>query len=336
MEPSKFERLKSKLSKELSAEQWVDIEALARSIAKQSVAETAIAKRTKHVSDTNVCPHCGKKGIVRNGLDKAGIQRFLCRASECGKGFNALTGTPLARMRKPEKWAEFAGQLGRFVSCEKLAEIGISKSTCWRWRNRLLASQIPKQTAVLDGIIEIDEKFFRTSYKGSRGWVNGKPPEPRTPRYRGSSALKPGISAEQVPVLTALDRHGGQFERVLAKRTEIRGALSGRIGPQAVMCTDGLVQYDQVADDADAEHRIIKTPKLTWLQKIIGGKPRKPGKLGLGRVNAHHERMETFINRALRGVSTKHLPSYIAWLKAMRTEGFLPENLIIEALIPIK
>ena len=47
-------------------------------------------------------PHCGTVGIVKHGRDENGQQRFRCRLPlGCGRTFNALTNTPLARMRKP-------------------------------------------------------------------------------------------------------------------------------------------------------------------------------------------------------------------------------------------
>lgn len=41
------------------------------------------------------CPHCASCQIVKNG-SADGLQRFKCRS--CAKTFNALTGTPLARL----------------------------------------------------------------------------------------------------------------------------------------------------------------------------------------------------------------------------------------------
>jgi hypothetical protein len=62
-------------------------------------------------------------------------------------------------------------------------------------------------------------------------------------------------------------------------------------------------------------------PGKDWLTKAVGGKPRREG-LGLGRVNGHHERLRTFINRQLRGVGTKYLSNYLEWADAMRRPGF--------------
>ena len=44
-----------------------------------------------------VCPHCGSENVYRHGKS-AGLLRYRCNA--CRKTFNALTNTPLARLRK--------------------------------------------------------------------------------------------------------------------------------------------------------------------------------------------------------------------------------------------
>jgi transposase-like protein len=47
------------------------------------------------------CPHCGCARKHRCG-QASGLQRFRCL--KCGRSHNALTGTPLARLRKKECW----------------------------------------------------------------------------------------------------------------------------------------------------------------------------------------------------------------------------------------
>ncbi|MEO5690233.1 MAG: hypothetical protein ABIR54_22975 [Burkholderiaceae bacterium] len=49
---------------------------------------------------TRACPHCKSARLERNRMAD-GLQRFRCRA--CNKIFNALSGTPLARLRRKGK-----------------------------------------------------------------------------------------------------------------------------------------------------------------------------------------------------------------------------------------
>jgi len=172
----------------------------------------------------------------------------------------------------------------------------------------------------LAGIIEADEVFFLRSFKGHRGWKRGNPPENRPPRYRGSGALKRGLSAEQVPVVTALDRNGGLVESVLESRAseQIVGALRDRIAAGSLICSDGLIAYERLAEVIGGENRVIEPPKPTPEQKAEGLPWRRPGALTLGRVNAHHANLKTAINRLFKGVSTRYLPNYLAWLRLLR------------------
>src|SRR5512143_4132603 len=84
---------------------------------------------------------------------------------------------------------------------------------------------------------------------GHRGWKRGNPPDNRPPRYRGSGATKRGLSSEQVPVVTALDRAGGVVEAVLDGRREddIVIALCGSIAG-SLICSDGLSAYPKLAE----------------------------------------------------------------------------------------
>ena len=51
------------------------------------------------------CPHCAGREIVGWGRSD-GLLRFRCKS--CGRTFNALTKTPMAHLRKKEKWLDHA------------------------------------------------------------------------------------------------------------------------------------------------------------------------------------------------------------------------------------
>ena len=69
---------------------------------------TAVALIDKGVADDPQCPHCDSKTVVRNGTADR-LQRFKCR--DCAKTFNAIIGTPLARLRMKDKWVAQAEAL---------------------------------------------------------------------------------------------------------------------------------------------------------------------------------------------------------------------------------
>jgi hypothetical protein len=239
-------------------------------------------------------------------------------------------------MRKPEKWHAFAKALSNgFISVNRLyaMNLGLSRLTIWRWRNRFLEAQAMRQAKTLGGVVEADETYFKTSYKGSRGWVRGSPPENRPPRYRGEPAIKRGISKEQVAVLAAVDRSGNIFEAKISSLGDIRLNLRDRIEPGSIICSDGVRSYVRLAIEPQSEHRRIWTPTTkSKARKLKGGKPRQKGRLALGRVNSHHERMDTFVNRLARGASTANLSTYLGWQRTVGRAGFNAQSLIYDAL----
>lgn len=54
------------------------------------------------VREDRVCPHCASEGAIIRG-HASDLSRFFCK--NCGKTVNALTGTPLARLRHKSRWA---------------------------------------------------------------------------------------------------------------------------------------------------------------------------------------------------------------------------------------
>src|SRR4051812_46315557 len=248
-----------------SGEQIVTIERLVAEVASMRVAEVALARRTEATCAERRCPHCGTAGAHLHGKDKNDRQRFRCRTTACRRSFNILTGTPMARARKPEKWGHYLSHMTDHRSVRKIVEagIGVNHTTVWRWRHRFLKAAVQDNTATLSGVIEADETFFVRSYKGHRGWVNGRPPETRAARPRAWRATKRGLSVEQVPVLTALDNAGGVYEAILPSLAAIEAALDGRITAGSVVCSDGTAAYVKAAGKAGAEHRRVGGPTST-------------------------------------------------------------------------
>ena len=337
MQKIEFEAVKHSFQTSMTIDQLVEMERIARDLLAQRVSEALIAKRQSRI---DACPHCASVKIVRNGKDAAGRQRFLCRKATagqgCGRSFNAMTDTAFAGMRKPELWVEYAGHISQGTSLSKIITTGIDicRHTAFRWRHRLLSVLTVSKDKALGGIIEADETFFLKSFKGHRGWKKGKPPESRPPRYRGSGALAAGLSGQYVPVLTGIDRNNSHVDAVLVNRNSetMIASLGNAIQSDSILCADRYKGYVALANHVGAELHSFKPQKSDWVSKAVGEAPRKPGVLGLGRVNSHHEKMKTLINRQLRGVSTKFLPEYLTMLRLVRKPPSSSASLIETAM----
>ena len=66
------------------------------------------------------CPHCAGRQIVGWGRSH-GLLRFRCQG--CGRTFNALTKTPMAHLRKKERWLDHARAMIEGKSLAKTAAL---------------------------------------------------------------------------------------------------------------------------------------------------------------------------------------------------------------------
>jgi transposase-like protein len=175
-------------------------EEAARVLAEPASLASVLALLEARIEETRRCPHCTAEGAVIRGRSN-GLRRYCCKG--CGRSFNALTGTPLARLRKKELWAAFAAGLGDGDTVKgAAARCGVADTTSFRWRHRFLAA-VKSGSVKLKGIVEADETYVLTSCKGAKKLD-------RKARKRGGVAKKRGLSPkrdlakEQVPILVPL------------------------------------------------------------------------------------------------------------------------------------
>ena len=159
------------------------------------------------------CPHCAGREVVGWGRSH-GLLRFRCKS--CGRTFNALTKTPMAHLRKKEKWLDHARAMIEGKSLAKTAQLcGVHPTTAFRWRHRFLRAPAVHKPRSLSGIVEADETFVLESFKGR--WSD----LPRPARKRGGTARHPGPYQDNIPVLVAPRPEGRDLRR---------GPASGRRG----------------------------------------------------------------------------------------------------------
>jgi transposase-like protein len=263
------------------------------------------------------CPHCAGREIVAWGRANA-LARYRCKS--CGRTFNALTKTPMARLRKKERWLDHAKAMIEGTSLAKAARLcGIHYTTAFRWRHRFLGAPARDKPKALTGIVEADETFILESFKGRRSDI------PRKARKRGGKARHPGLFFENIPILVARDRQGATFDAVLPQvdRASIAAALDGVVTPANLFVCDGGHSIVAFARKANIPFHVAPAP----------GKP-KPGTphLHINNVNAYHGRLKEWMRR-FHGVATKNLPNYLGWRRAIEAWGdqATPQNWILGA-----
>jgi len=193
------------------------------------------------------CPRCGNERCYRHGFAND-LQRYRCCA--CGRTFNDLTGTPLARLRLKAKWLAYSQVMLDSLPVRKAADrVGVHRNTAFRWRHRFLHWVKLDRPAVLNGIVEADETFLLESQKGSRTLD-------RPPRHRGGHAVKRGISSELDCILVARDREGRTVDAVTGRgaltAAQLASDLLPRLDRQALLVSDSHAAYRAFA----RKHRI--------------------------------------------------------------------------------
>jgi transposase-like protein len=310
MEGARFRRLCAGIER-LSVAQVRELRARLRGIDARIEVRARIDGRRGTVER---CLHCGATALQRWGATSTGMRRWRCKA--CRRTFSSVTGTALARLRRPEKFQQVLQDMlsGAPSSCRALARrLGVNRMTVWAWRMRILAALEGIGASALGGIVEADEKFFRESRKGSREWVNyerdparfPKPDRPRWRDYHRLGLLRPaGTSKWQIPVLTVTDRAGARRADVLPDRRaeSLVALLEAHVGRDAVLCSDGDRAYDLFARARAMPHYALPKHGPRVIDTAFH----------IQTVNNLHSRFESFM-KPFCGPATKYLPRYAAW-----------------------
>jgi transposase-like protein len=285
---------------------------------KRDPREDALGMTSHERVESRGCPHCAGRQIVGWGRSH-GLLRFRCKS--CGRTFNALTKTPMAHLRKKQRWLDHARAMIEGKSLSKTAELcGVHPTTAFRWRHRFLRSPAADKPRTLSGIVEADETFILESFKGR--WSD----LPRKARKRGGTARHRGLYQDNIPVLVARDRKGATFDAVLPQvdSASVATALAGVVTQGNHLVGDGGRAIAAFARKAGIAFHAVASP----------GKPAPEAPhLHINNVNAYHSRLKQWLNR-FNGVATKNLPNYLGWRRALEAWGdqLAPPNWIKGAI----
>jgi transposase-like protein len=263
------------------------------------------------------CGHCASEDFGQWG-HASNMRRYKCHG--CNRTFNALTGTPLAHLRRRDAWLAYARALVDGVSLRKAAKrANICLDSSFRWRHRMLKNSQNKRPVQLTGIVEADETYILKSVKGSKKLVG------RRPRKRGGKAKKPGLSTKEHDcILIVRDRHGDTADYILAdlEGATFKARLEPIVAKDAVLVSDCRQAYASFADDHGIWHIGINASKGEHVHEGFH----------IQNVNAYTARLKDWLRR-FRGVASHHLPSYLGWRRGIEREGdaFTPRHCIAQA-----
>ena len=251
------------------------------------------------------CPHCQCERWHRHGHAND-LQRYRCRA--CGRTFNDLTGTPLARLRLRGKWLDYLAALLRSRPVRAAAdEVKVHRNTAFRWRHRFLDRVKEDRPAALHGIAEADEMFILESQKGSRAL--GRPP-----RRRGGAAGRRGISRELDCILVARDRNKQTVDAVTGRGPVSKVQLERHLLPfldgDVLLVTDANAAYRAFARAHGIAHQAVN---LGAGERMRQG---PHGAIHVQNVNAYHQRLREWL-LPFHGVASRYLPNYLGWRRML-------------------
>jgi transposase-like protein len=269
------------------------------------------------------CPRCGNERCYRHGFAND-LQRYRCCA--CGRTFNDLTGTPLARLRLKAKWLAYSQVLLDSLPVRKAADrVGVHRNTAFRWRHRFLHWVKLDRPAVLNGIVEADETFLLESQKGSRTLD-------RPPRRRGGSAVKRGISSELDCILVARDREGRTVDAVTGRgpltAAQLASDLLPRLDRQALLVSDSHAAYRAFARKHRIAHETVNVRAGVGVRRL--------GSLAIHvqNVNAYHHRFKAWL-QGFHGVASRYLPNYLGWRWALDGQRIISPQQLLRVAISV-
>ncbi len=269
------------------------------------------------------CPRCACTRHYRHGQAN-GLQRYRCR--DCGRTFNDLSGTPLARLRMREKWLDYLAAVRDAKPVRTAAaETGVHRNTAFRWRHRFLDRVKQDLPQRLHGIVEADEMFILESQKGSRKLD-------RPARKRGGRAAKRGISSELDCILVARDRGGqtvgARVGRGALKTAHLERHLLPRLDRQVLLVSDSNAAYRAFSNKHGIAHQAVNLRAGRRVRRSAAGA------IHVQNVNAFHQRLRQWLAR-FHGVASRYLPNYLGWHRALDGERVTSAELLLRLAIGV-
>ncbi len=312
MTNERFQSLLAGLDR-LTEAQWSQLE---QAVQERSEGAAAVAAIELQIDAQRRCRHSQAGGAVRRGKTR-GLRRYSCK--QCGKTFNALSGTALSGLHYKERWLALGRSLVERESVRQSAQrCGVAVTTAFRWRHRFMA-QAGQLAGRLEGLVEADETYVLESRKGERKLE-------RKARRRGGRARQRGLSKQQVPVLLAAARGGATAGQVLKRvsQASLQAALEPLLASDAVLLSDGGRAYPGCARRLGVQHEAVN----------VSAGMRVRGSYHIQTVNNRHQQLTAFL-QPFRGVATKYLDSYLRWFQQVGlVREASPRSCLVASMTP--
>lgn len=260
---------------------------------------STISKVVKKEIGVIECPCCHQTTcVIKNGFTKGKVQRYKCKG--CNKKFIACTGTMCYRTKLTfGDWKCFLEYMSDGLSIRKIAaKMEKNKNTIFAMRHKVLyALSTFRENVKLSGKIEADEFTIPINFKGMMN-VNMA----RSSKKRKSASKKVNHKS---CILSAIDDNDNQYLEIVCNgeisSDDIEKSLGKKINNATYLITDCRSAYESFAKKHNLKLEQVKSKTY-----------KNENGFTLSEVNGLQSNFFGFISR-FRGVSTKHLQSYLDW-----------------------
>lgn len=248
-----------------------------------------------------LCPINQNHRIKKNG-HKNETQRYWCY--HCHKSFS-ITNETIAKS-STMNYNQFKTLLKCIYDYKPLTEtaleVGITETSVFEMQIRIFEALDQLYDDVkLRGIIQADEKYVRTSFKGFK-----TENMPRPSRRDGHKNLTSGISKDQVCIVAAIDSYDTLIIKVVgngsASTEMISKALKDKIEKKSILVTDSKNSYIKFANDNNLN--LIQIP--TGEHKIDG--------YTINDINEIMTEISSYLYKK-RGISSRHLQHHMNFIR---------------------
>ena len=259
--------------------------------------------------EVGCCPRCGGLEFIKKGKSADGSQRYFCHG--CGRTFGIKTANAIAMSKLPvAKWMLYIECFVNMLSlraCAQKCSISLKSAFCMRHRLLEVIKKFCPVFSVDAGVsAELDETYFAESFKGNH--TNSSTFTMPRPAHKRGRVRRP--NSEQICVLSGVNDKGAAFFELAGRgnisKARAMSTLKGKVKDGSIISTDKAGAYPSVLHELNVavHNRYDANPhKRLFL-----------GKGSINRINAVHSNLKGFMRR-FRGVSTKHLHSYLDWMR---------------------
>jgi transposase-like protein len=258
------------------------------------------------------CPRCQSHNVGPWGAyhDQPGLQRYRCKAKECKRTFNDLTGTLL----DGSKHSVMHWMLATFLLClscssRRIArELGVQMRTGYRWcwwlRNAALSYEMERQ---LEGTVEADDLYHTAGQKG-QAHHGGKKALGRRARGRRKKR-EPGrghYDKDRPAIIAWVSRQGAV---IIQATTDFTVQTVQKAAEIAVRTGSRL------STDSASSYRAVKG----YVHEFVNHTQKE-----YARGDVHEHRAECLFSllkpyvRVFRGLSKTTLPGYVGFFQFLR------------------